>query len=406
MSRVLLGVAGGIAAYKTCSLVRMLRADGHDVWVVPTRNALKFVGAATWEALSGHPVTVDVWAGTANVQHVELARQADLVFVAPATADLLARAAAGRADDLLATVLITVTCPVVLAPAMHTAMWLNPATQANVATLRDRGVAVLEPASGRLTGPDSGPGRMAEPEDLHAVLSSALERPDIVRAMAARDLAGLRVLISAGGTREALDPVRYLGNASSGIMGFALARAAVQRGASVTLVGANLSRPGPAGVEVVEVVSTADLAEAMTVRAPEADLVVMAAAPADFTPARPYDTKIKKDGEEGLTLELVQTVDVLAALAAARPSGQVIVGFAAETTSDQEDLLELGRAKLARKGCQLLVVNDVSDGRVFGAPGNDVVILDAAGVAGQASGSKDLVAHAIFDAALRHREAG
>ena len=405
MSRILLGVAGGIAAYKACSLVRLLRQDGHDVWVVPTENALRFVGAVTWEALSGHPVVTDVWGGAASVPHVELARQADLVLVAPATADLLARAAAGRADDLLTTVLLAVTCPVVLAPAMHTAMWQHAATQANAATLRTRGVAVLEPGSGRLTGPDSGPGRLPEPEDLHAVAATALACPEAVRAMAGRDLAGLRVLVSAGGTREALDPVRYLGNASSGLMGLALARAAAQRGAEVTLVAANLSLPPPAGVESVAVTSTADLATAMDERAGGADVVIMAAAPADFTPAAPASAKIKKDGDAGLTLELVQTTDVLATLAASRPAGQVLVGFAAETVPDEAARLKAGRGKLARKGCQLLVVNDVSGGRVFGAPDNDVVILDAAGVVGRASGSKDVVAHAILDAALTERKA-
>jgi phosphopantothenoylcysteine decarboxylase/phosphopantothenate--cysteine ligase len=338
------------------------------------------------------------------VNHVRIGREADLVVVAPATADLIARAAAGRADDLLTNVLLTATCPGVLAPAMHTEMWLHAATRANVALLRSRGVVVLDPAEGRLTGADSGPGRLPEPEDIEASALAALADSTVAAAMAARDLAGRQVVVSAGGTREALDPVRYVGNNSSGLMGVAIARAAHQRGATVTLVGANLAVATPAGVRVVPVTTTADLAAAMAEEAARADFVVMAAAPADFTPVNPSATKLKKSGDAGLVVEFTQTTDVLAALVASRPDGQVVVGFAAETASDEADLVALGTAKLARKGCQLLVLNDVSGGAVFGAPDNQVLLLSPDGVLGRAAGTKTTVAHAIWDAAITVKE--
>lgn len=405
MSRVILGVAGGIAAYKACELLRRLREAGHDVVVVPTENALKFVGAATWAALSGHPVATDVWSGVDEVPHVRLGQGADLVVVAPATADLLARAASGRADDLLTNVLLTARCPVLMAPAMHTEMWLHAATTANVSTLRQRGVLVLDPADGRLTGADSGPGRLPEATEIAQVVLSLLDDPATVAAVAARDLAGKHVVVSAGGTHEHLDPVRYLGNASSGLMGVALARAAGLRGATVTLVAANVTVPLPSGawLEVVRVTSTADLAEAMRAAAPRADVVVMAAAPADFTPAHRSEGKIKKRAGEGLTIELRQTTDVLKAVSHDRVRrGQVVVGFAAETAPDAAALFELGRTKLARKGCDLLVLNDVSGGAVFGDARNTVTIIDAAGVVTSAAADKNVVAHRILDAALGH----
>ncbi|HOC12730.1 MAG TPA: bifunctional phosphopantothenoylcysteine decarboxylase/phosphopantothenate--cysteine ligase CoaBC [Propionicimonas sp.] len=405
MSRIVLGVAGGIAAYKACLLLRRFTEAGHDVRVVPTASALEFVGATTWAALSGHPVSTSVFDEADAVPHVRIGREADLVVVAPATADLLARAVTGRADDLLTNVLLTAGCPVVMAPAMHTEMWSHPATQANVATLRSRGVVVLRPAEGRLTGADSGPGRLPEPEDIEATCLAVLAQADAAGAMAAQDLRGLNVVISAGGTREALDPVRYVGNFSSGLMGIALARAAVQRGADVTLVGANLHAEPPAGVRVVEVVSTADLAAAMAELAPSADVVVMAAAPADYTPAAPSDTKLKKSGDAGLTVEFRQTTDVLAGLAARRPVGQIVVGFAAETARDEAELIELGTAKLARKGCQLLVLNNVSDGAVFGSGENEVLLIAPVGSRGRAAGTKTTVAHAILHAAIAERSA-
>ena len=399
MSRIVLGVSGGIAAYKACLLLRRFSEAGHDVEVIPTANALQFVGETTWAALSGRPVPTSVTADAHLVNHVRLGRDAELVVVAPATADLIARAATGRADDLLTNVLLTATCPVVLAPAMHTEMWLHPATRANVSVLRSRGVVVLEPAEGRLTGADSGPGRLPEPEDIEASALAALADRSAAAAMASHDLAGRSVVVSAGGTREALDPVRFVGNNSSGLMGVAIARAAVQRGARVTLVGANLAVDAPAGVRVLPVVSTGDLAQAMAAEARSADIVVMAAAPADFTPVSPSASKLKKSGDAGLTVEFVQTTDVLAGLVAVRPAGQVVVGFAAETAADEAELLALGTQKLARKSCQLLVLNDVSGGAVFGASDNQVVLIGAAGELGRAAGSKTSVAHAILDAA-------
>lgn len=404
MSRIVLGVAGGIAAYKACLLLRRFTEAGHDVTVVPTRNALEFVGATTWAALSGKPVAADVFTAAEQVPHVRLGREADLVVVAPATADLLSRAATGRADDLLTNVLLTAGCPVLMAPAMHTEMWLHAATVANVATLRSRGVVVLDPAAGRLTGADSGPGRLPEPEDIEALALTLLADAALAGRMAEQDLAGRRVLISAGGTREALDPVRFVGNASSGRMGVALARAAAARGAEVTLVAANLALPVPAGVSGVPVFSTADLADQMFARAPEADVVVMAAAPADYTPVAPSDSKLKKSGDAGLTVEFRQTTDILARLAAVRSAGQVVVGFAAETAGSPAELLRLGREKLARKGCQLLVLNDVSGGRVFGADATDITIISPAGVVASATGSKSAAAHAIIDAAIAASE--
>ena len=404
MSRVVLGVAGGIAAYKACELLRRLRAADHDVRVVPTESALQFVGAAIWAALSGHPVSTSVWDDVHQVPHVKIGQEADLVVVAPATADLLARAASGRADDLLTNVLLTARCPVVFAPAMHTEMWQHPATRANVAALRGHGAVVVDPDSGRLTGADSGPGRLPEPAELFAVAATILARPAAAAQCAAQDLAGLRVVVSAGGTREHLDPVRFLGNASSGLMGYALARAAVLRGAAVHLVTANVTLPAPAGAEVELVVSTADLEQAMNRAAKDADLVVMAAAPADFTPAATSDTKLKKQGDHGLDMTFVQTPDVLAGLVAARTDpAQVLVGFAAETPTQEQGLVDLGRAKLARKGCDLLVLNPVGHGRAFGRPDNEITLITEASEVGPITGSKDVLAHDIWDAALALR---
>jgi phosphopantothenoylcysteine decarboxylase/phosphopantothenate--cysteine ligase len=401
VSQIILGVSGGIAAYKACELLRRMAGDGHDVTVVPTEAALEFVGVVTWAALSGKPVHTQVWDDVHLVPHVKLGQDADLVFVAPATADVLARAASGNADDLLTNVLLTARCPVVFAPAMHTEMWQHPATRANVATLRERGSVVVEPDSGRLTGPDSGPGRLPEPADLLAVAAAVLADPRIADRAAAQDMAEITVAVSAGGTREHLDPVRFLGNSSSGLMGWALARAAGLRGAAVRLVAANVAMPAPASTAVQYVTSTSELAEAITVAAKDADLVVMAAAPADFTPARASETKIKKSGDGNLRIDLVQTSDVLAGLAAGRTDPQqVLVGFAAETPDAEHSLLDLGRAKLHRKGCDLLVLNEVGHGLVFGQPDSAITLLTPNGVGATMTGSKDLLAHRIWDAAL------
>ncbi len=404
MSRILLGVAGGVAAYKACLLLRRFAEAGHQVTVVPTPSALEFVGETTWAALSGRPVHTQVWADAHQVPHVALGREADLVVVAPATADLLARAASGRADDLLTNILLTADCPVLMAPAMHTEMWLHPATRANVATLRERGVIVLDPDSGRLTGADTGPGRLPEPSEIEQVALALLE-PGVADSARRRDLVGVRLTVSAGGTREAIDPVRYLGNASSGRMGMAIARGALLRGAEVTVVAGSITAEVPGGAELVRVTSTGDLAEAMAAVAPASDVIVMAAAPADFAPETVSDTKLKKEGDAGLVVRLTQTVDVLATLSRDRQRpGQVIVGFAAETAADVAQLLELGRVKLTRKGCDLLVLNDVSGGAVFGAADNTVTIIDPDGVVDQVAGDKNLVAHRILDAVATRRK--
>ncbi len=395
--RVVLGVSGGIAAYKACSLLRSLAEDGCEVRVVPTAAALRFVGTATWAALSGQPVHSEVWDDVEQVPHVRLGQRADLVVVAPATADLLARAAAGRADDLLSSILLTARCPVLMAPAMHTEMWEHPATRANVSTLRQRGVVVLDPASGRLTGEDSGPGRLPEP----GVIAAAARRL-LVRGPAARpDLTGRRVVVSAGGTREPLDPVRYLGNRSSGRQGFALAATAAARGATVTLVAANTELPVPAGVEVVPVGTALDLRDAVLKASEGTDAVVMAAAVADFRPAEVAEHKIKKGDDPGdaPVVRLVRNPDVLAEVAGRRTGGQVVVGFAAETGDEVGDVLTHARRKQERKGCDLLVVNDVSGGRVFGEPRNRVTLLHRDGTATDVpEGSKEDVADAIWDA--------
>ncbi len=402
--RVVLGVSGGIAAYKACELLRRFTESGHDVTVVPTAAALEFVGAATWAALSGKPVATDVWSQVHEVPHVRIGQSADLVVVAPATADLLGKAAHGLADDLLTNTLLTARCPVVLAPAMHTEMWEHPATQENVATLRRRGVLVLEPAEGRLTGADTGKGRLPEPGEIFEVASQVLARAGSANL---QDLARRHVVVSAGGTREYLDPVRYLGNRSSGLQGYALARAAVARGAEVTLVAANVTLADPVGAKVVRVESTAQLREAVLGAAATADAVVMAAAPADFRPVSTSEAKIKKS-EDGSAPDIVlqQNPDILAELSADRPRpGAVIVGFAAETGDASGDVLAHARAKLARKGCDLLVVNDVSGGKVFGSAENEAVILDADGGAVPVPrGSKSALSHVIWDAVATRLE--
>jgi phosphopantothenoylcysteine decarboxylase / phosphopantothenate---cysteine ligase len=395
VTSIVLGVSGGVAAYKAALLLRLFTEAGHDVRVVPTPGALHFVGAATFEALSGKPVTTDVWSDVPEVAHVRIGQNADLVVVAPATADLLARAATGRADDLLTATLLTASCPVVFAPAMHTEMWLHPATQENVATLRRRGAVVLPPAVGRLTGPDSGPGRLPEPADIAALAAVVLEHG---ASALAQDLAGRRVVISAGGTREPLDPVRYLGNRSSGKQGWALARVAAARGADVVLVAANVDLPAPFGVRTVPVGTAEELRAAMLAESTGADVVVMTAAVADFRPEAAATTKLKKGAaSEPTSVPLARNPDVLAELVTKRGPGQLVVGFAAETGDDDGDVLTHARAKLARKGCDLLVVNDVSGGQVFGRPENAVVVLAADGPATEVPhGSKDAVAAGIW----------
>jgi phosphopantothenoylcysteine decarboxylase / phosphopantothenate---cysteine ligase len=390
MSRVLLGVGGGIAAYKVCELLRRLKENGHQVRVIPTREALRFVGEPTWAALSGEPVSSEVWSNVEEVPHVRLGQGADLLLVAPATADLLAKAAHGIADDLLTNALLTVRCPVVFAPAMHTEMWDHAATRANVATLRARGAIVVEPAVGRLTGADTGRGRLPDPAELYETARRVLAR-GVVEA----DLTGRHVVVSAGGTREPIDPVRFIGNRSSGLQGYALARTAVARGARVTLVAANVALPDPAGAEVVPVGSAAELRGAVLKAAADADAVVMAAAVADFRPADYAATKIKKTGDsEVAPIGLTRNADVLVELVGSRRPGQVIVGFAAET----DRVMEHGREKLARKGCDLLVVNQVGDGLTFGRPDNAAVVLGSDGSSVEvARGPKEALADVVWD---------
>ena len=389
---MVLGVGGGIAAYKVCELLRRLTESNHRVRVVPTAEALRFVGEPTWAALSGRPVATDVWDGVHEVPHVRIGQSADLVVVAPATANILAKAAAGLADDLLTNTLLTARCPVIFAPAMHTEMWEHPATRANVATLRARGAIVLDPAVGRLTGVDTGRGRLPEPEALFDAARSALRR-----GAAGADLTGRRVVISAGGTREAIDPVRFIGNHSSGRQGYALARTAAARGAEVTLVAANVLLPEPAGVRVVPVRTATELSTAMATERVDADAVVMAAAVADFRPASDVASKIKKSDGAPAPIELVENPDILLELVrtrAERAPEQVIVGFAAET----DDVVAHGRAKLERKGCDLLVVNQVGEGRAFGTEDNQALILSPDGVAVEVPhGPKEDLADQVWD---------
>jgi phosphopantothenoylcysteine decarboxylase / phosphopantothenate---cysteine ligase len=393
LARVVLGVGGGIAAYKACELLRLFTESGHTVRVVPTAAALRFVGAPTWAALSGQPVADEVWADVHEVPHVRIGKEADLVVVAPATADLMAKAAHGLADDLLTTTLLTAHCPVVLAPAMHTEMWEHAATVDNVATLRRRGVLVIEPASGRLTGADTGKGRLPDPAEIYAYTLRVLA------GRATADLAGRHVVVTAGGTREPIDPVRFLGNRSSGKQGYAFARTAAARGARVTLIAANVTMPDPAGVDVVRVGTTEDLRKATVEAAAGADAVVMAAAPADFRPAEFAPQKIKKkDGAPPPPIALVTNPDIAAELGERKPAGQVLVAFAAETG----DALANARAKLVRKKADLIVVNEVGVDKVFGLDANTATVLGADGsVTEFPEQSKEDLADAVWDLVVR-----
>ena len=401
MSVVVLGIGGGIAAYKACLLSRLLSEAGHEVHVVPTRAALEFIGSPTWEALSGHPVHTEVFDDVPGVEHVRLAERADVVVVAPATADLMARIAGGHADDLLTATVLATSAPMLLAPAMHTGMWHNAATVDNVATLRRHGIVVKDPASGRLTGRDSGPGRLPDPDEIAEFVDLLIAAPECASAMAQQDLAGKRIVVSLGGTREAIDPVRYLGNSSSGRMGRAIAQVAAARGADVHIVAAHTDVVMPSGVQITRIDSTEDLADAMDDLARQADVVIQAAAAADFAPVA-ADTKIKKhEGNNAtgatMTLHLHQTPDVLARICSQSIQNRVVVGFAAETAPDHNQLLKLAQAKLARKGCDLLVVNDVSGGKVFGKVGTDVTVVNQQGPGRRITGSKSQAAVVILD---------
>ncbi|TQO18591.1 phosphopantothenoylcysteine decarboxylase/phosphopantothenate--cysteine ligase [Rhodoglobus vestalii] len=388
---VVVGITGGIAAYKAVTVVRQLVLAGHDVHVVATTNALRFIGLPTLEAVSRNPVNTDIYEGVDEVRHVAVGKAADLIIVAPATANTIAKMATGQASDFLGNTILASTAPILIAPAMHTEMWQNVATMANVDTLRSRGIHTIGPGSGPLTGRDSGPGRMAEPSE---IVAAAL---DIV--MSKRDLVGRTVLVTAGGTREPLDPVRFIGNRSSGKQGVAVAEAAIARGATVILIGANLEVAPPLGARVVEVGTTLELQMAVDAEVATADLVVMAAAVADYRPTEIAPTKIKKSSDSNtLELRLQENPDILRQISTNRARDQVIVGFAAETEPDDETLLQLGRAKISRKGCDFLVLNRVGWTEGFASDGNTVIVIDTAGDrVGEASGSKLSVAHRILD---------
>lgn len=413
---IVLGVGGGIAAYKTCHLIRGLREAGHQVKVIPTENALKFVGAATFEALSGQPVATSVFHHVDQVEHVAFGQTADLIIVAPATADLIAKIAHGRADDLLTSTLLAATCPVVVVPAMHTEMWENPAVQRNVQLLRADGKTVLYPAHGRLTGADSGPGRLPEPEQIQDLALTVAQVGQFKQ-----DLQGCRIVITAGGTREPIDPVRFLSNYSSGRQGFALAEIAAQRGASVTVIATDtVNLPTPCGAQVKRVTTAQQLHEAVLAEQPQADVIIMAAAVADYRPASVGVHKLKKGQDDLQSISLQVNPDILQDLVAKRPAKQLLVGFAAETGDDQSSALEYAKKKIANKGCDLLVCNDVSAGKVFGQSENKVMILtndhpeqpvldfgdaDLLGikVAAKSAGSKFVVAGAILDVVSKRR---
>ena len=387
---VVVGITGGIAAYKAVSIVRAFVLAGHDVHVVATDNALRFVGRPTLEAISRNLVHSDLYEGVSEVRHVAIGQAADLIVVAPATANSIAKLAGGFADDLLGNTILASTAPLVIAPAMHTEMWQNKATVANIASLRDRGVTIVGPAIGLLTGADSGPGRMSEPDDIVAAALSAV---------APGDLEGRHILITAGGTREPLDPVRFIGNRSTGRQGVALAAAAAARGAVVTLIAANLEVEPPASVTVVRVSSTEELADAVATVASGNDVVIMAAAVADYRPERVAQSKIKKEAQgDVFDLRLIRNPDILTSLTDARVAGQIIIGFAAETEQDDAKLLELGRAKIARKGSDFLVVNRVGWDEGFATANNSISILDSSGtIVAAATGTKLSVANRILD---------
>jgi len=407
---IVVGITGGIAAYKAVNVVRALVLAGHDVQVVATEGALRFVGRPTLEAISRNPVHSELYEGVAEVRHVAIGQAADVIVVAPATANTIAKITVGLADDLLGNTILASKAPLILAPAMHTEMWQNPATVANIATLRGRGVTIVGPATGQLTGADSGPGRMAEPDEIVATVLAAVsamgqprEEGNAPRAAAEPDLAGRRVLITAGGTREPLDPVRFIGNRSSGKQGVALARAAAARGADVTLIVANLDDGVldlvPGSVAVQHVSTTLELQEAALLAAGTADLIIMAAAVADYRPESVAEQKIKKETQgDSLELRLVKNPDILRELTSSRHDGQVIVGFAAETETDPDALLALGVAKRERKGVDFLVVNRVGWTETFASDDNAVIVLDATGRnVAQAEGDKQSVADRILD---------
>ena len=387
---IVLGVTGGISAYKSCDLLRRLQDHGFLVTVIPTRASLNFVGVATWEALSGREIATDLWNNVHQVPHVSIAKKADAIIIAPATADILAKIAHGIADDLLTNTLLASTAPVIVVPAMHTEMWLNPATVSNIETLRNRGVVVIEPGTGKLTSGDVGVGRYPESAD---IISGLLETLSLTS-----DLLGKRVLISAGGTREAIDPVRYIGNHSSGKQGYALAHAAALRGAKVTLVSANSQEPNIEGIEIIRVVSASQMQEALEANFDLADIVIMAAAVADVRPAEISSGKISKS--ELKSIELIQNPDILKVLSS-RKRDQVIIGFAAQTQAADNGGLAQAAKKLQEKALDAIYFNDVSEGAIFGADETSGVIVTADGAEEAVPRvSKVTLANKILDLAL------
>lgn len=390
--RIVVGITGGIAAYKAVSVVREFVKDGHHVDVVATEAALQFVGRPTLEAISRNPVNVGLYDDVAQVRHVALGQQADVIVVAPATANTLAQFAAGLAPDLLGNTVLARRGPLVVAPAMHTEMWENPATQANISTLRSRGVVVVGPGVGQLTGSDSGPGRMSEPEDIIAAAYEA------VSGETKHDLVGKRILITGGGTREPLDPVRFIGNRSSGKQAVALAQRAMQRGADVTLIAAHLEVEPPAGVDLVSVSTAAQMHSEVMTLSPEFDIVIMAAAVSDYRMDTVSGSKLKKVDNGGeLHLTLVENPDILKELSSSKSAKQLIIGFAAETATE-DDLIRIGKEKIARKGCDLLILNQVGWDQGFGTESNSVTVLASGGdILITATGSKMSVADTILD---------
>ena len=392
---VILGVGGGIAAYKSCDLLRRLQDQGFGVTVIPTPSSLNFVGSATWEALSGRPVTTTVWEKVDEVRHVSLGSSADFIIIAPATADLIARIAQGRADDLLTNTVLASAAPKIIVPAMHPAMWSNPATQGNVQLLRDRGFFVMDPDHGRLTGKDVGVGRFPETSRILAEFN-AIANP-------VHDLLGRKVLVTAGGTREPLDPIRYIGNRSSGKQGYSIARAASRRGADVTLILANSELPDPSGIRCVRVSTAEEMFSEVEKEFDQCDVLVMSAAVADAKPWQVSETKIKKGSLT--SIELASNPDIVATVAS-RKKNQIVIAFAAETSLDVEE----GKRKLLSKSADILFLNDIAGNEIFGSDQNQGVIL----IAGDASNAgsvqeinvdrtdKDTLADLLLDQAL-HR---
>ena len=364
--KLLLGVAGGISAYKSCDLLRRLQDEGFIVDVVPTAASLNFVGKSTWEALSGRKVITDLWSDVETVPHISMAKESDLIVIAPTTADLLAKLASGRADDLLTNIVLASTAPKILVPAMHSEMWLNPATVANVQLLQKRGFFIITPDEGRMTGSDIGIGRYPE--------SSRIISEINLHVMNSADLKGKKILITAGGTREPIDPIRFIGNRSSGKQGFALAMAAASRGAQVHLVSANTDLPIIEGITTTYVETAEQMASVLQIEFPHSDALIMSAAVADARVANYSDQKIRKESLNQVDLE--KNPDILKTLSGIKKTGQIIVGFAAETSADIATLEQSGHEKLASKSLDLIYVNDVSNGAIFGSDQTQGLIID------------------------------